>query len=161
MLWSSLPADQIPAVGDRVVIDNTIKSYEVTGRIRDEYGQVWLELAGHWERVECVSWAPNPGDICTILLKNYIDWVAARMAHQRNLAEDDPKQWKACQDRLELLKKEMAVANDASSWIYTDLHLVSIDHNWATVQANGKGSHRQLPISTIAVVRRGSHAAAA
>jgi hypothetical protein len=161
MLWSSLPPSELPAVGDRVCIDSTIKSYEVTARIRDEHGQVWLELAGHWERVECVHWAPAPGDICTILLKSYIDWVAARMDYQRNLAQDDPKEWKACQDRLKGLKKDMAVADDAGSWLYGELHLVSLDHNWATVQAGGKGPHRQLPLSTIAVLRRGkTHATA-
>jgi len=158
MLWSSLPASELPAPGDRVVLSHDWQPWAVQQRIKDQWGQVHLLITRgeqqQWERVECLSWYPTPGDVCTLILRPYIEWVQAAIDWQRLLRDEEPMRYQAIDQELERLKKDMGLVNETGSWIYQDLHLLALEHNWATVQANGKGPQHKLPAQAIGVIRR-------
>lgn len=158
MLWSSLTPAELPAQGDRVVFSHDWVPWDVKERRRDPHGQVWLLVARgeqqQWDRVEVFAWHPAPGDVCTLILKPYIEWVQAAIDCQRMLRDEEPMRWQAIDQEIERLKKEMGLVNETGSWIYQDLHLIELAHNWATVQANGKGPQHKLPAQCIGVVKR-------
>lgn len=68
------------------------------------------------------------------------------------MALDDAANYRAHMDKVEAIKKEMAVVEEAGSWLYMPLHLNEIAHNWATVQAKGKGARRLIPAQCLAVL---------
>lgn len=156
MLWSTLKPAELPAPGQEVVYSHEAKRWMVQQRIRDEHGQVWLDIQRgtdrRWERIECLQWAPIPGDVCVSILRPYIDWVQSRIDWEREMALDDPTNYRIHMEKAEAIKKEMSIVEEAGSWLYLPLHVREIAHNWATVQANGKGMRRQLPAQCLAVL---------
>jgi len=178
MLWSSLPAIDMPAPGDLVATAYDAHPWRVEQRIKDQWGQVHLRITRGqtelWERVECLSWYPTKGDICTIILQPYIQWVQAQIDWKREVErEENPMRWQAIDAEIEALKKQMGLVNECGSWLYQDLLIVGIEHNWATVQSCGfdvvgtaiergtknpvftpKGQPQRLPAQAIGVIYR-------
>jgi len=117
VLFSSLPPDQLPAVGDAVRIGYAPRQYRVTARYRiNATGQVILCLDDGTEHpVELIHWAPLPGDTVQLIHKNTIDWYTAMEGYAKFAIEFGDHQWRKKRD---LIRDWQIEASTPGSWFF-------------------------------------------